>query len=45
MRLLFAELAALYSAVGSGRGARLAVLPIQYADYAVWQRELVAGAR
>jgi amino acid adenylation domain-containing protein len=45
MRLFFSELAALYSAFGSGRGSPLPVLPIQYADYAVWQRELVAGAR
>jgi amino acid adenylation domain-containing protein len=44
MRLFFSELAALYAAFGAGRGSPLPVLPIQYADYALWQRELVSGA-
>jgi acyl carrier protein len=37
------ELAALYEAHLHGRQAELAELPIQYADYAVWQREYLSG--
>ncbi|HKV06814.1 MAG TPA: amino acid adenylation domain-containing protein [Thermoanaerobaculia bacterium] len=36
--LLFGELAALYAARSAGRPAALPPLPIQYADFAVWQR-------
>jgi len=43
MRLLVRELAALYGAGAEGRAARLPELAIQYADYAVWQREWLAG--
>ena len=43
------ELAALYAAFAAGRPSPLPRLPIQYADFAVWQRELAArggaGAR
>jgi amino acid adenylation domain-containing protein len=37
------ELAALYEAARSGRPAPLAELPIQYGDYAVWQRDALQG--
>ncbi|HYY98878.1 MAG TPA: amino acid adenylation domain-containing protein, partial [Pyrinomonadaceae bacterium] len=37
------ELAALYEAYGRGEGSPLEELCVQYADYAVWQREHVAG--
>jgi amino acid adenylation domain-containing protein/thioester reductase-like protein len=41
---LFArELAALYTSVVSGTAPVLPDLPIQYADYAIWQRELLQG--
>jgi amino acid adenylation domain-containing protein len=42
--LLYAELAALYAAELDGRDAGLPPLPVQYADYAVWQRERLGGA-
>jgi hypothetical protein len=41
--LLFQELAALYGAFTSGRPSPLAELPLQYADYARWQREWLKG--
>ncbi|HEU5383401.1 MAG TPA: amino acid adenylation domain-containing protein [Ktedonobacteraceae bacterium] len=37
--IFYKELQALYSACKGGGGSLLAELPIQYADYAVWQRE------
>src|SRR5262249_15985873 len=37
--IFFQELTALYQAYALGRESPLAELPIQYADYAVWQRE------
>jgi amino acid adenylation domain-containing protein len=37
--VLYRELAEFYEAGCSGRPARLAALPIQYADYALWQRK------
>ena len=41
---LFArELAALYTSVASGTDAVLPYLPVQYADYAIWQREVLQG--
>ncbi|HEV2852358.1 MAG TPA: non-ribosomal peptide synthase/polyketide synthase [Thermoanaerobaculia bacterium] len=43
MGLLIAEVAALYGAAVSGRPSPLPELPLQYADYARWQRELLAG--
>ena len=44
-RVLFAELSELYNAALAGRAARLPELPIQYSDFAVWQRERLQGAR
>ncbi len=38
------EVGALYEAFRSGRPAPLPPLPIQYADFATWQRETLAGA-
>ncbi|SAK43962.1 peptide synthetase-like protein [Caballeronia pedi] len=42
-RIVFDELAQAYCAYVQGRAPTLPALPIQYADYAQWQRELVAG--
>jgi amino acid adenylation domain-containing protein len=42
--ILFHELAALYAAFTRGQPAALAELPIQYADYAIWEREWLQGA-
>ncbi len=41
--VLFSELAECYEAACRGRKPKLAELPIQYADYAVWQRERLRG--
>jgi amino acid adenylation domain-containing protein len=41
--VLLNELSALYTAFTNGRESPLAELPIQYADYAVWQREYLSG--
>jgi amino acid adenylation domain-containing protein len=41
--VLTAELAALYRASLEGRPAALPPLPVQYADYAVWQRHWLRG--
>ncbi|MEE4461420.1 amino acid adenylation domain-containing protein, partial [Azotobacter chroococcum] len=43
-RIILDELAALYRARLQGMEPGLADLPIQYADYAVWQRQWLAGA-
>ncbi len=43
MGVLFRELSALYAAYREGRESPLPELPVQYADYAVWQREQLAG--
>ncbi|WP_240657482.1 non-ribosomal peptide synthetase [Pseudoalteromonas rubra] len=43
MQLLVKEFTALYSAHLCGQHAQLAPLPIQYADYAHWQRDWLAG--
>ncbi|MET8701434.1 amino acid adenylation domain-containing protein [Kitasatospora sp. NPDC004723] len=37
--VLLSELAALYAAFADGRPSPLPELPVQYADFAVWQRE------
>ena len=41
--VLFHELSALYGAFRDGGESPLPELPIQYADFAIWQREQVAG--
>ncbi|MGB7946975.1 MAG: amino acid adenylation domain-containing protein, partial [Candidatus Binatia bacterium] len=43
MGVLFRELAAVYKAFAHGQPSPLAELPIQYADFAVWQREWLQG--
>jgi amino acid adenylation domain-containing protein/FkbH-like protein len=43
MSVLTRELATLYESVIGGRTADLPDLPLQYADYAVWQREWLRG--
>jgi hypothetical protein len=43
MGLLVREVAALYKAYQEGQESPLEELPVQYADYAVWQREWLAG--
>ncbi len=43
MGVLVREVAALYSAFSTGQPSPLEELPIQYADYAVWQREWLRG--
>jgi amino acid adenylation domain-containing protein len=42
--ILFRELGALYESFRDGRESPLTELPVQYADYAAWQREQLAGA-
>lgn len=41
--VLFRDLTTLYEAFASGRPSPLPPLPIQYADFAVWQRESLRG--
>jgi amino acid adenylation domain-containing protein len=41
--ILVRELAALYGALVEGRAARPPELPVQYADFALWQREWLQG--
>jgi amino acid adenylation domain-containing protein len=41
--VLFGEILQLYEAFSKGQPSPLAELPIQYADYAVWQRERLQG--
>ena len=43
--VLIHELIALYSAFTNGQPSPLPPLPIQYADFAIWQREWLAGER
>jgi amino acid adenylation domain-containing protein len=44
IRVLIRELSSLYESFRSGAASSLPELPIQYADYAVWQRQWLAGA-
>ncbi|ASS75246.1 hypothetical protein CIG75_09795 [Tumebacillus algifaecis] len=41
--VLVQEFQALYSAFASGQASPLVQLPVQYADYAVWQRQFLQG--
>lgn len=41
--IFFRELEILYAAFSMGRASPLAELPVQYADYALWQRDLLQG--
>ena len=43
MGILIGEVGALYQAFQQGEASPLEELPIQYADYAVWQRKYLAG--
>ncbi|MCA1635267.1 MAG: amino acid adenylation domain-containing protein [Acidobacteria bacterium] len=43
MGIMVREFAALYEAFSQGRPSPLAELPVQYADFAVWQREWLRG--
>ena len=45
LALFVREIGALYAACTEGQPAPLPELPIQYADFAVWQREVVAVAQ
>ncbi|WP_224242167.1 non-ribosomal peptide synthetase [Hyalangium gracile] len=42
--VLVRELAEIYESLNEGREPRLPALPIQYADFAVWQRRYLQGA-
>ncbi|WP_326760221.1 amino acid adenylation domain-containing protein [Streptomyces phaeochromogenes] len=42
-RILLTELSALYGAFSAGRPSPLAPLPVQYGDYAAWQRDQLTG--
>jgi amino acid adenylation domain-containing protein len=41
--ILFQEVAIIYDALTKGRSSPLPELPVQYADYAYWQREYLSG--
>jgi hypothetical protein len=43
MQVLVQEVAALYAAFAEGRPSPLPELPVQYADYALWQRDHLRG--
>ncbi|HKY31335.1 MAG TPA: amino acid adenylation domain-containing protein, partial [Candidatus Polarisedimenticolia bacterium] len=45
MGVLVRETAALYAAFAAGKPSPLSDLPIQYADFAAWQREFLRGER
>jgi amino acid adenylation domain-containing protein len=43
--IVFRELSAFYEAFSAGTEPALPVLPIQYADFSIWQREQLQGER
>ena len=43
MRIYLRELTSLYDALCQGRPSPLPELPVQYADYALWQRGCLQG--
>ncbi|HEU4655549.1 MAG TPA: amino acid adenylation domain-containing protein [Steroidobacteraceae bacterium] len=43
MAVLLRELSALYASFAAGRSPQLPALQLQYADYAIWQRETLSG--
>ncbi|MBF2007869.1 MAG: TauD/TfdA family dioxygenase [Chlorogloeopsis fritschii C42_A2020_084] len=45
MGVFVQELAALYAAFSVGKSSPLPELPIQYADFAIWQRQYLQGER
>jgi amino acid adenylation domain-containing protein len=44
LELLAGETAELYAALGAGRASPLPELPVQYGDFAAWQRRVLDGA-
>jgi amino acid adenylation domain-containing protein len=44
MGILFRELSVLYNAFCHGQSSPLSPLPLQYADFAIWQRQWLQGA-
>ncbi len=45
LEILFREMSAVYGARVQGTGASLPPLPVQYADFAVWQRNVLEGGK
>ena len=43
IRVIMRELAALYEAYSKGQSSPLSELPIQYADYSIWQQDSLQG--
>src|SRR2546429_7346424 len=43
MQVLLRELSSLYAAYGAGQPSPLAELPLQYADFTLWQRQWLQG--
>ena len=43
--ILFHELAEIYEALSNGKASPLVDLPLQYSDYALWQRQWLQGER
>jgi pristinamycin I synthase 3 and 4 len=43
--VFWGEVGVLYRAFAAGEGSPLGVLPVQYGDFAVWQREWLSGER